>query len=72
MPYREFFKQCTGFFPYPWQVYFSAWSSQSIAVVAAPTGAGKEFGAVIPWLYLHKMSIPTTARLVYALLRDRS
>ncbi|AFZ30541.1 CRISPR-associated helicase Cas3 [Gloeocapsa sp. PCC 7428] len=67
MPYREFFKQCTGFSPYPWQVHFSAWSGQSIAVVAAPTGAGKEFGAVIPWLYLHKMSIPTTARLVYVL-----
>ncbi|MUL34852.1 CRISPR-associated helicase Cas3' [Gloeocapsopsis dulcis] len=67
MSYCEFFKQCTGFYPYPWQEHFSTWSGQSIAVVSAPTGAGKEFGAVIPWLYSHKMSIPTTTRLVYAL-----
>ncbi|WP_228054843.1 DEAD/DEAH box helicase [Gloeocapsopsis crepidinum] len=67
MSYREFFKQCTGCYSYPWQERFSIWSGKSIAVVAAPTGAGKEFEAVIPWLYFHKMSIPTTARLVYAL-----
>ncbi len=67
MHYCDFFWQCTGFSPYPWQKRFSTWSGKSIAVVAAPTGAGKEFGVVIPWLYCHKMSIPTTARLIYAL-----
>ncbi|PIG90925.1 CRISPR-associated helicase Cas3' [Gloeocapsopsis sp. IPPAS B-1203] len=67
MSYREFFKHCTGFYPYPWQERFVSWSGQSIAVVAAPTGAGKEFGAIIPWLYSHKIGIPITARLIYAL-----
>lgn len=66
MDYCEFFKQVTGFAPYPWQEQFQRWSGKSAAVVSAPTGAGKESGAIIPWLYTHKLSQPSTARLAYA------
>lgn len=67
MGYQDFFNQVTGFAPYPWQENLSNWNGEAIAVVAAPTGAGKESGAVIPWLYAQSQgkSIPT--RLIYAL-----
>jgi CRISPR-associated endonuclease/helicase Cas3 len=67
MMYRDFFKQCTGFAPYPWQERFANWSGKAVAVVSAPTGAGKESGSIIPWLYSHQVKVPATTRLVYAL-----
>jgi CRISPR-associated endonuclease/helicase Cas3 len=67
MKYKDFFEQVTGFPPYPWQEHFSNWSGQSVAVVSAPTGAGKEAGAIIPWLYSYKVGKLSTTRLAYAL-----
>ncbi|NER79849.1 MAG: CRISPR-associated helicase Cas3' [Leptolyngbya sp. SIO1D8] len=73
MGYRDFFKQVTksgqtiGFDPYPWQEQLSHWQGEAIAVVTAPTGAGKESGAVIPWLYAHANEKPAPTRLIYAL-----
>ncbi len=67
MNYLEFFKQVTEFLPYPWQEWFACWDGSAVAVVAAPTGAGKEFGTIIPWLYSHKLGKPATTRLAYAL-----
>lgn len=67
MSYQNFFKQVSGFAPYPWQERFSGWDGQVIAVVSAPTGAGKESGAIIPWLYSHCIKAPATTRLAYAL-----
>lgn len=66
MDYRQFFRQATGFAPYPWQERFQRWSGKSIATVSAPTGVGKESGAIFPWLYAHQMSQPSTTRLAYA------
>lgn len=67
MNYKDFFKEVTDFPPYPWQECFSKWSGKSIAVVSAPTGAGKESGAIIPWLYDYKKGVPSTTRLAYTL-----
>jgi CRISPR-associated endonuclease/helicase Cas3 len=67
MNYQNFFEQVTSFLPYPWQERFSVWSGKSVAVVSAPKGAGKESGAIIPWLYSHKAGVPSTTRLAYAL-----
>jgi CRISPR-associated endonuclease/helicase Cas3 len=67
MNYKDFFKRITGFYPYPWQERFSSWDGKVVAVVCAPTGAGKESGAIIPWLYSHAMGEPSTTRLIYVL-----
>ena len=67
MGYQNFFNQVTGFDPYPWQEKLSIWNGEAIAVVTAPTGAGKESGAVIPWLYAHGHGQPVPTRLIYAL-----
>ena len=67
MSYRDFFKETTGFYLYPWQERFSAWNGKTIAVVSGPTGVGKESGVIIPWLYSYKIGNPSTTRLVYAL-----
>ncbi|MGB3135945.1 MAG: CRISPR-associated helicase Cas3' [Nodosilinea sp.] len=66
--FADFFAQVTaGFSPYPWQERFSLWDGARAAVVSAPTGAGKEFGASVPWLDAHRTGKPATTRLVYAL-----
>lgn len=67
MSYQDFFQKCTGFHPYPWQIRLSNWNGKTIAVVSAPTGAGKEFGVIVPWLYSYKTKSFSTIRLVYAL-----
>lgn len=74
MSYREFFAKVTKsrqtqkeFKPYSWQEHLARWNGEAIAVVAAPTGAGKESGAVIPWLYAHANEKPAPTRLIYAL-----
>jgi CRISPR-associated endonuclease/helicase Cas3 len=65
--YKDFFKRLTDFYPYPWQERFSSWDGKAVAVVCAPTGAGKESGAIIPWLYSHAIGEPSTTRLIYVL-----
>lgn len=56
-----------GFSPYPWQEAFSQWTGETVAVVSAPTGAGKEAGAVVPWLYGHSQDANIPRRLIYCL-----
>lgn len=53
--------------PYPWQQSFSQWNGEKVAVVSAPTGAGKESGAVVPWLYGHRCQQDVPSRLIYGL-----
>lgn len=67
MTYQDFFRQCTGFSPYPWQARLADWDGKTVAAVSAPTGAGKEFGVIVPWLYSYKTRNFSTTRLVYAL-----
>lgn len=68
MQYIEFFQHLTQKpSPYPWQQSFSQWSGSRVAVVSAPTGAGKESGAVIPWLYGHNCGFDIPSRLIYCL-----
>ena len=65
--YQDFFSQVMEPKPYPWQEKLSNWNGEAIAAVAAPTGAGKESGAVVPWLYAHSYGKPVPTRLIYAL-----
>ena len=74
--YQNFFKRVTkpsegrsgeGFESYPWQKRLSVWDGKVIAAVTAPTGAGKELGVVVPWLYAHCVGQTVPTRLVYAL-----
>ena len=68
MQYIEFFQHLTQKpSPYPWQQSFSQWNGSRVAVVSAPTGAGKESGAVIPWLYGHACGLDIPGRLIYCL-----
>lgn len=68
MQYIEFFQKLTNnFSPYPWQQFFSQWTGEKVAVVSAPTGAGKESGAVLPWLYGHTHELDVPSRLIYCL-----
>jgi CRISPR-associated endonuclease/helicase Cas3 len=66
--YDNFFKSLTNKpSPYPWQQAFSQWNGEKVAVVSAPTGAGKESGAVLPWLYGHNCGSEVPSRLIYCL-----
>ncbi|MBD1903718.1 CRISPR-associated helicase Cas3' [Coleofasciculus sp. FACHB-125] len=67
MKYSEFFEKLTKNSPYPWQQSFSQWNGKKVAVVSAPTGAGKESGAVVPWLYGHDCKQDVPSRLIYCL-----
>ena len=68
MNYSDFFCNLTKKpSPYPWQQSFSQWNGKKVAVVSAPTGAGKEFGAVVPWLYGHSLKLVVPSRLIYCL-----
>lgn len=67
MGYSSFFQKVTGFAPYPWQERFLSWDGEAVAAVSAPTGAGKEAGATVPWLYSYTIQAPFTTRLAYAL-----
>lgn len=68
MQYIEFFKSVTKKpSPYPWQQSFSQWTGKKVAIVTAPTGAGKESGAVVPWLYGQACDLDVPSRLIYCL-----
>jgi CRISPR-associated endonuclease/helicase Cas3 len=68
MQYIEFFESLTEKpSPYPWQQSFSQWAGEKVAIVSAPTGAGKESGAVLPWLYGQACELDVPSRLIYCL-----
>jgi CRISPR-associated endonuclease/helicase Cas3 len=62
------FEQLTGNAPYPWQAKAGAVDYSKPLAIALPTGAGKELGAVMPWLYgaIHNPT-ETPMRLLYVL-----
>jgi CRISPR-associated helicase Cas3 len=66
--YRQFFRWVTGFDPSPFQerVARALFEEKSI-ILQAPTGSGKTWAVVVPFLYclVHKLSIAD--RLLYAL-----
>lgn len=75
MEYSDFFENLTAkvsvtkkkLSPYHWQQLYSQWDGKKVAVVSAPTGVGKEFGAVIPWLHGHSCNLDVPNRLIYCL-----
>ncbi len=68
MNYPDFFEFLTGFPPYPWQERVEAdLTAGKSVVLRAPTGAGKTWGAVAPFLHGMKTGKPLADRLLYAL-----
>jgi len=68
MTYRDFFKSLTDFYPHPYQerVAEDLQAGQSV-ILRVPTGAGKTWAAVAPFLYCLRIGRPSADRLLYAL-----
>jgi CRISPR-associated endonuclease/helicase Cas3 len=66
--YREFFKTLTGFYPYPYQerVEERLRAGDSV-ILRVPTGAGKTWAAVAPFVYSIIAGQRKADRLFYAL-----
>src|SRR5579863_2628016 len=68
MNYPDFFESLTGFPPYPWQERLEAdLTAGKSVILRVPTGAGKTWGAVAPFLHGVKTGKPLSDRLLYAL-----
>lgn len=68
MTYREFFKTLTGFHPHPYQERVQArLCAGSSVILRVPTGAGKTWAAVAPFLFSLANGRCVADRLLYAL-----
>ena len=68
MSYRRFFEKLTGFSPHPYQERFAEELLRGRSVILrVPTGAGKTWAAVAPFLYALADSHRLSDRLLYAL-----
>jgi CRISPR-associated endonuclease/helicase Cas3 len=68
MSYCEFFKSLTGFLPHPYQERLADQLREGRSVILrVPTGAGKTWAAVAPFLYSLRIGSPIGDRLLYAL-----
>ncbi|MDQ2947900.1 MAG: CRISPR-associated helicase Cas3' [Acidobacteriota bacterium] len=70
MRFPEFFKSLTGFFPFPYQERLADQLLQGKPVILrVPTGAGKTWAMVAPFLYSMATGRRLADRLLYALPR---
>ena len=68
MPCNDFFRQLTGFEPSPFQLRVAdAVLNEKNIILRAPTGSGKTWAVVAPFLYAAFQSRPIADRLLYAL-----
>ena len=68
MTYREFFQLLTGFTPTPFQERVAdALLAERSVVLQAPTGSGKSWAVIAPFMYAMFLDQPIADRLVYAL-----
>ena len=68
MSYREFFSSLTGFCPHPYQERLADQLREGRSMILrVPTGAGKTWAAVAPFLYSLRIGSPIGDRLLYAL-----
>lgn len=66
--YRQFFKALTGTFPYEYQEELAQWLAASKSIVLrAPTGSGKTWAALAPFLFQRTEGQRNVDRLIYAL-----
>lgn len=65
----EFFKEITGFCPYPFQVSFfqTFFANKDNLIVTAPTGSGKTWLATFPFIYGKLLGQPFADRMFYVL-----
>lgn len=65
--YREFFRDLTGFFPFPYQVDFAS-RDKTYTALSVPTGLGKTLCCLVSWLYdsIHSPQA-TPRRLIFQL-----
>ncbi len=67
-PFPEFFERLTGNHPYPYQERFAAlWEDGNSLILRAPTGAGKTWTVVAPFLHSVASGRRFADRLIYAL-----
>lgn len=68
MTYGAYFRNLTGYDPYPFQeaIGHLLVNRQSL-IFRAPTGAGKTWATVAPFLYSHSLGARIADRLIYAL-----
>ena len=68
MNYRKCFELLTGSSPYPWQERLQTdLASGRSVILRVPTGAGKTWAAVAPFLYGMEIGKPLADRMLYAL-----
>lgn len=68
MTYREFFRSIAGFYPHPYQERIAEQIAAGRSIILrVPTGAGKTWAAVAPFLYSLQAGRPIADRLLYAL-----
>ena len=68
MSYREFFERLTGFPPHPYQERLAdELLNGNSVIMRVPTGGGKTWAAVAPFLYALSSRRPFADRLLYAL-----
>ncbi|WP_165898515.1 CRISPR-associated helicase Cas3' [Tumebacillus sp. BK434] len=66
--FQEFFQETFGNKPYPYQVQVAEQVLlDKNMVLVAPTGAGKTYAALAPFLYSKKIGKPVADRVIYAL-----
>ena len=71
MDYTDFFRQATGYSPFPYQTLFAV-AADLPDIVKVPTGAGKTATAVLGWMWRRfhaedRLRLRTPIRLVYCL-----
>lgn len=68
MTYRDFFQRLTGFTPSPFQERVAAaLLAEKNVILRAPTGSGKTWAVLAPFLYAASRGEPIGDRLLYAL-----
>ena len=66
--YSEFFKEVTGFLPYPFQknLFREFWKRNNV-LLKAPTGAGKTWASILPFIFAYNKKTSISKKLIYSL-----
>lgn len=66
--YSKFFENVTGFKPYPYQIrLFDYFIKGNDILLKAPTGCGKTWGAILPFVYAFMNKMNNPKKFIYSL-----